>query len=114
MEEACYEEEGGIKNADSDINDSDYDFSEGDDKSGADEDDRDYQKNVDDDLDDGQLGKKQVEQVWPDDGAFEEEYLQPLCSENDLLSSFKPRIFTVGTVEMETTQGEIAQSTSKM
>jgi hypothetical protein len=80
MEEACYEEEGGIKNADSDINDSDYDFSEGDDKSGADEDDRDYQKNV----------------------------------ENDLLSSFKPRIFTMGTVEMETTQGEIAQSTSKM
>ena len=81
-----------VKNADSDINDSDYDFTEGDDKSDADEDDSEYDKYVDADVEDGK-GKKLADKVWADDGVPADDYLQPLCAEDDLLSSFKPRVF---------------------
>ncbi|KAK1666164.1 hypothetical protein QYE76_054323 [Lolium multiflorum] len=82
-----------VKRADSDINDSDYQFSEGKEESDSDGDDDDYEKNVDADVENEQLGKKEAVQVWPDDGATDEAYLQSLCAENEVLRSYKPVIF---------------------
>ena len=42
-------------------------------------------------MDDDKLGKKQADQVWPDDGAEEEEYLRPLCIDDEMV--LKPRVF---------------------
>jgi hypothetical protein len=82
-----------VKRADSDINDSDYPFSQGVEESDSDGDDGDYEKNVDSDVENEQLGKKETVQVWPDDGATDEAYLQPPCAKNEVLRSYKPVIF---------------------
>uniref|UniRef100_A0ACD5VPL5 Uncharacterized protein n=1 Tax=Avena sativa TaxID=4498 RepID=A0ACD5VPL5_AVESA len=102
-----------VKKADSDINDSDYDFEDGEEESDAFEDDSDYKKNIDADVEDGQLGKKEANHVWPDDGVPEDDYLEPLPAEDDLLKSFKARIFNP-VVDMENPIFKLAMAFSTM
>ena len=51
----------GVKKADSDIEDSDYQFIEQEDESDAIGDDSEFEKNIDCEVEDGQLGRRQAD-----------------------------------------------------